>query len=309
MNKKILIGSIIAFTIIILASFSSVVGKVSLDNDLVELDVDFCGLGKKHTVQLTQQEAFEVELLFDDLKYQLDNIESGKEFRDIIKWGIIELGKIGVVKDFEMEKINNLVFGDSNNEMIHCDNAINLIDNQKEIFNSDENFNCEIVGETTNTRFYGTHPILEVFGDLINNLLEFILKIFGMDIEDFIEKLFRHPILLFITGLFFLWAIIFSVTGSHFPISFDESIIFGLSILGEGQGSHHPSVGWVNTNGSSGIINWEGSLKGQLGIMKPFLYTTAYIGATGFSGIKLSLREKSYFIGRADHVSLDTYYS
>ena len=39
MKKKILIGSIIAVVIIVLASFSSVVGKVSSDEEPVELDV------------------------------------------------------------------------------------------------------------------------------------------------------------------------------------------------------------------------------------------------------------------------------
>jgi len=36
MKKKILIGSIIAVVIILLSSFSSVVGKVSSDDELVE---------------------------------------------------------------------------------------------------------------------------------------------------------------------------------------------------------------------------------------------------------------------------------
>ncbi len=45
MRKRILVGSIIAIAIIVLASFSSVVGKVSSDGKLVELEVEFCGLG------------------------------------------------------------------------------------------------------------------------------------------------------------------------------------------------------------------------------------------------------------------------
>ncbi len=80
MNKKILIGSIIAVAIIVLSSFSSVVAKVSVDNDeLVELDVEFCGLNKKHTVKLTQQEADEVELLFDDIEQRLSEVETREE--------------------------------------------------------------------------------------------------------------------------------------------------------------------------------------------------------------------------------------
>ncbi|MCK4347951.1 MAG: hypothetical protein KAW47_04975 [Thermoplasmatales archaeon] len=61
MRKKILICSIIAVAVIVLSSFSSVVGKVSSDEELVEFDVEFCGLGKKHTVKLTQEDADEKE--------------------------------------------------------------------------------------------------------------------------------------------------------------------------------------------------------------------------------------------------------
>ena len=43
MIKKILVGSIIAVAIIILASFSSVVGKVSSDDELVEFDIEYVG--------------------------------------------------------------------------------------------------------------------------------------------------------------------------------------------------------------------------------------------------------------------------
>ena len=76
MKKKILIGSIIAVAIIVLASFSSAVSKVASNEELVELDVEFCGLGKKHTVQLTQQEADEVELLFDEIHERLNEVET-----------------------------------------------------------------------------------------------------------------------------------------------------------------------------------------------------------------------------------------
>ena len=67
MKKKIIIGSIIAVVLLTLVSFTSVVGKVSLNEELIEFDVEFCGLGKKHIVKLTQQEADEVELLFDEI--------------------------------------------------------------------------------------------------------------------------------------------------------------------------------------------------------------------------------------------------
>ena len=111
MNKKILIGSIIAVAIIILSSFSSVVGKVSSDNELVEFDVEFCGLGEKHTVKLTQQEADKVELLFDDIKEQLENVETREEAEEIFKETVVELDKYGLLGGLGIRQTQNFVTG------------------------------------------------------------------------------------------------------------------------------------------------------------------------------------------------------
>jgi len=106
MKKKILIGSIIAVAIIVLASFSSVVGKVSSDDELVELDVEFCGLGKKHTVSLTQQEADEVEFLFDKIHEQLNEVETRDEAEVIFKDAIVELDEYGLLGDLSVKQDN-----------------------------------------------------------------------------------------------------------------------------------------------------------------------------------------------------------
>ena len=59
-------------------AFAPSINASVVKDELVEFDVEFCGLGKKHKVKLTQQEADEVELLFDDIKEQLDNVSSSE---------------------------------------------------------------------------------------------------------------------------------------------------------------------------------------------------------------------------------------
>jgi len=292
----------LAVTVILLfigVAFAPSINSSAVKDDLVNIEIELLGLDKTKTIHLTPQEANGIDLLFNNLKFKLDNIESNKEYNDIIKIGIIELGNMGVINDFEMEKIQNLVFN-------NIDAFPYLKDNPMNKFNAKENFNCMITGETTNTNFYYEDmPIKWIF---LSFILENVLEKLEMDIDDLIEKYINRPLFLLLGILIFLRVITYTLTGSHFPISTDEFIIFGSSYVNGFDFSHSPSVGWINTNGSNGIVNWEGSLRGRIGVYIPMAYTTAYIGATGFNGIKLSFREKSYYLGRAEHVSLGSYW-
>jgi len=151
MNNKILIGSIIAVVIIVLSSFSSVVGKVSLDEELVEFDVELSGLGKKHTVSLTQQEADEVELFFDEIQSKLEDVESREEAEEIFKDAVVELDKYGLLGGLSVKQAHRLVTFPyqrfQNNKFLQrIVNADKLDDN--------ENFYCSIFGDITEARFY-----------------------------------------------------------------------------------------------------------------------------------------------------------
>ena len=109
MKKKILIGSIIAVAIIILSSFSSVVGKASIDNELVELDVELCGLGRKYTVKLTQEECKEVEFIFDDVQDKLNDVKSDDETISIFNDAIFNLYEYGLIDISSINELQNLI--------------------------------------------------------------------------------------------------------------------------------------------------------------------------------------------------------
>jgi len=151
MKKKILIGSIIAVVIILLSSFSSVVGKVSSDDELVEFDVEFCGLGKKHTVQLTQQEADEVELLFDDIEQRLSKVETREETEEIFKEAVVELDRYGFHGNIGMEDTQSWV-----TDEFHKPFLTNIFERNKITpFNSSINLLCFVATQVKDSADVG----------------------------------------------------------------------------------------------------------------------------------------------------------
>jgi hypothetical protein len=75
---------------------------------------------------------------------------------------------------------------------------------------------------------------------------------------------------------------------------------------------YHPSVGWVWTNGSNGVVKWNGTLYGDLGSVKVWedgwLRETYYVykGVIDFEGLWIDSRfyNHEYFIGNAEHVKI-----
>ena len=180
MKKKILIGSIIAVALIVLSSFSSVVGKVTSDDELVEFEVEFCGLGKKHTVKLTQQEADEVELLFDDIQSRLSTVETREEAEIIFKEAVVELDKYGLLGSLSVKQAQQLIVGNGvrQNLLKRIDGIAN--ENIFDIINA--NYFCLIGGHLD---FMGSqNPLVRRFAIFMDRLLVFALEIDNWDLVD-----------------------------------------------------------------------------------------------------------------------------
>jgi len=82
MSKNSLLCKGIAVVVILLFIGLAFAPSINADvskEELVEVTTEFCGLGKKHTVKLTQEEVDELDQLFDDIKERLDNIETREE--------------------------------------------------------------------------------------------------------------------------------------------------------------------------------------------------------------------------------------
>ena len=96
-------------------AFAPSINSSIIKDELVEFDVEFCGLGKKHTVKLTKQEAEEVELLFDEIRTKLDNVESRDEAEIIFKEAVVELDKYGLLGGLSVKQIQKLILGNYQN--------------------------------------------------------------------------------------------------------------------------------------------------------------------------------------------------
>ena len=283
MKKKILIGSIIAVVIILLSSFSSVVGKVSSDDELVEFDVEFCGLGKKHTVKLTHEEADEVELLFDEIRTKLDAVESREEAIAIYKEAIVELDKYGLLGDMNIKQAQKLVIGRHQNKrvMIHLNK---LYEKYHVDVEEDENILCLVSGESSNTYSFGpfatsyyviTHALMKFSSLLIDMLHEY------SKVVDFFSGLWLLSVvsLMCSTIIYMEFSTLYNkVIG--YKVGFGSQVAFHPELV-------YPAHGWLNTIGLKGIKEWNGSFYGQMQNHYWYSMPFTYIGMTGFTGLRI----------------------
>ena len=285
MKKKILIGSIIAVVIILLSSFSSVVGKVSSDDELVEFDVEFCGLGKKHTVQLTQQEADEVELLFDDIEQQLSEVETREDTEKIFKDAVVELDKYGLLGGLNVRQAQKLITGRFQNQKLIDLEKLD-IKNQGEFNNS--NFLCLTFGRTKCVSTWITNiPLIPL--ELLVWLLDYHLLFLFMDLE--LDTLFY-------LGIFFCLGVeLASIVYQFVP----WSILNIINLYENNDGTE-----LLFTIGLNGIKIWRGDLKGTF----PSLHPIREPAVIGFTGLRISSTvitpdSDQFFIGHSLMVKVE----
>jgi len=200
------------------------------DEELVELDVELCGLGKKHTVQLTQQETEEVELLFNDIEQQLSEVETREEAEVIFKDAVVELDKYGLLGGLSVRQAQRLVTREYQKSLQSKYVGKALDEN--------ENRFCLIAGLTSETFFSG------VLVSFWWGVLIFINTYINVN-----ENLRQMIGILWIAGLMMVAAYNFL-----FPFILLSDIYFQ-----EGKG-------FIFTMGLNGIKTWGGMLAGNLGV-------------------------------------------
>jgi hypothetical protein len=115
-QRGLLQKSITIVIIILLSSicFTPLVYATNLSDDiLVEIKIEFCGLGRKHTVKLSQKEANEVNDIFESIGDQLNNVISKQKAKEIFKDAIVKLHPYGLFGNLNIEQTQRLVLGDS----------------------------------------------------------------------------------------------------------------------------------------------------------------------------------------------------
>ena len=141
--------SIVVILLFIGIAFAPYINASVVKDDLVEFNVEFCGLDKKHTVKLTQQEADEVESLFDDIEQRLSEVESREEAEEIFKEAVVELDKYDLLGGLSVRQAQRLVT-----------RKYNRLQEANWILSDDNsNYLCLIAGRTNDTTFIS--PLLQ----------------------------------------------------------------------------------------------------------------------------------------------------
>ena len=154
MKKGLVIGLVALFIAIAFAPcINANISKTSVENELVEISIEICGIDwlQEHIIQLSEQDAIELEVLFDDMKLKLDNVNTKQETAKIFNDAVLLLSEFGLLpNDMSVEEVQHLVTN-SNHETI----SLNKINDKTQLGNSDdENFDCYIAGKTSNTMFF-----------------------------------------------------------------------------------------------------------------------------------------------------------
>jgi len=272
-----------------LAVAPSINANVSKEH-LVEFTTEVCGLNcGKQTVKLTQEEAEEVEALFDSIRERLNATESRDKAEEIFKEAVVELDKYGLLGGLSIEQAQKLVTGGYQDSRI-AHFMENLSDNIQA--DDDVNFFCQIVGNADDGIYF--HKFRLIFHVQIIFLMYFLTELarsFGLT---------EYSVLLLF--LPYLWAYdVYSQTIYPYrPICITNVIDFN-DIWGV--------KGELLSKGLLGEKEWNGTLWGKLSFGQ-IIYSIMGGGQRsaifGFNGIRipiidwLTFRTKGYhYLGHA----------
>jgi len=300
MNKKILATSIVILFIglALAPSIHANTNKEALGGELVEITTEVCGInGQKHTVQLTQQEADELDALFDSIKARLDNTESRDEAVEIFNEAIVELDKYGLLGGLSVKQAQKLVTGPYQNP--RAMDILDKLDNRYlKTLDENENRFCLIAGKTDVTTIVGIFK-------LIGTSIAFLYIVFFITlalplwilmgiledqyplIYDIVSSILDRPIMSVLQEIFIIRQFLRIFLLQNVPWEIFGSISFGWK---ECLAPNIPSSGWVWTRGLNGIKTWNGSFYGRIKKVERLYFASHdfYIGVLGFTGLKIS---------------------
>lgn len=261
--------------------------KERFDVKAYDVNIDLCGLGKSYAVQLTEQQLIEVDVLFESIKDDLDNVKTQEETIRIYSDAIVKLDRYGLFGDYSIKQVQKLIIGKYQKSINN--HILNRLYKNKQ--SSDENVFCLICGHTNETFFMpmSTMLVIRLFPIMTTGPLSFALFMVGFMLRLLIvEQLLKEY-------------------NFNNPVALGNGIMFGTN--------DNAASGWVYTHGLFGGKNWTGELYGLLLILQVWQFSYRYFGATGFTGIKIIKRPIDYssgdlldyyYLGFANHVHLGT---
>ena len=270
MKKSLVIGMVVLFIgVAFTPSIYANVSKTSVDNESVDITIEICGICSKqeYIIQLSEQDAIKLDVLFNDIELKLDNVNTKQETVEIFNDVVLSLNEIGLLpSDMSIKEVQQLVTK-VNHEII----PLNKINDKIQLgINDNENFDCFILGKTSWTTFI--KPGWDIF---FSNLLPLLILsngsiAFGEECWDWnggSGDYHKEPA----SG--WVWT-----KGSNGVITWKGDSLWG------NLGSRFYAY-------SFGGIRYE------------YLF---YQGATGFKGIRILGFQGDRFFGSASHVSIVT---
>jgi len=263
---------------------------------LVEFTTEVCGLnGGKQTVKLTQEEAVEVEALFDSIREKLDTTKSRDEAEEIFKEAVIELDKYDLLGGLSVKQAQKLVTGKyQDSKIIKILESINI--KNRGIFDIKSNFLCLTLGMTD-------WPGVSFQGPLARNSYKLFILFLALSYISYV--ILGYPnlslIMQFFGSIILIWIYfpchLFGELTNPVPIGYTIGI-GAPSIYWEG---FIPAEGKILTIGLTGKREWNGEFYGCLPLFPNMFYILLLFlpGITGFTGIKFTNfdTDKTFFLG------------
>jgi len=300
LKKLLAVGVIVLF--LGLACAPSINANISKDSELVEITTEICGLGGgKHTVQLTKEEAEEVDRLFQNIRDKLNTTDSREQAEEIFNEAVVELDKYGLLGGLSIEQTQRMLIGRNSNKDTYS-------------IAKGETNNCIIIGKTTETDF---QSLLAVFffhlGLFPLNLYVWAIINEYTRIYNFLDKIFNYTQFLPFFYLCFIGFLCSSLFSNYNPFAIFYRINLGyVKYEHEVDPEYFYSEGWVRTFSIKGPNYYNGPFKGDLpltgcGYGMGIIAYEPFPAVTGFTGIKIKVKNSDfvYYLGFAVRVKIE----
>jgi hypothetical protein len=298
--KKLLVGEIIflfiGVTIAPIIQFNIV--KASDDNDFVEVTTQICSITEGHTniVQLTTQQAREVQQVFDELQNRLSSAESMEETSQIFNDTILLLGRYHLLPSgLNVEHAKRLVT--SINQRVTP-----FLKKISTKFQADagtmQNSFCYVAGNTSNTHVakLAKRTALQLY-----NIIDYCTA--NVPLNKAATALW-----IICNQLSKISQMILQRNGNHYGVC----IYFGNYHYYPYPNWLSPAQGWLSTDGINGKQNISGSFWGQkiTNGWQPqddWYMNYTWRGCLGFTGLIIYLgSDSAYYLGSALQVNVGT---
>ena len=283
-NRIFALGVILLFAGVSIApSINFTIVKASIENDLVEVTTQACGIKGfgNTTVKLTREQYQDLEQYLAGFRARLNQTTTREEAVPIFKEAVVELDKYGLLpKEMSVEQARKLVTSlyQNPNLMIY---QKKLLQNHLSAQENYSNFLCLIAGQTDHTTF-------ESMGGVLFNKIEGSTHSFW---------LYAFSTYLYVFFTLLCWINLLAVV---------NRINLGYYFYDDYGSYPVQASGWVTTIGLVGVKNFQGNLQGALPIEGTHWQVSPPVGhasikypaAVGFVGIKIGKSSGDLLYGK-----------